>query len=107
MTAEPRPARGRFSLALLLTVGICVAILASLGTWQLQRLGWKERLIARIEALKIAPAEPLPVVLHRLADSVDVEYVRVQAACPDLERRPTIRLYAVRDGMIGYRVIAA
>jgi surfeit locus 1 family protein len=107
MRADARAGRARFSLALLLTVGVCVAILVGLGSWQLQRRVWKERLLARIEALKVAPAEPLPVVLHRLADQVDVEYVRVQAACPDLERLPTIRLYAVRNGVIGNRLIAA
>ncbi|HTK34795.1 MAG TPA: SURF1 family cytochrome oxidase biogenesis protein [Caulobacteraceae bacterium] len=108
MTFDPRPAPpGRFSLPLLLAVGVCVAILATLGTWQMQRRAWKEGLLARIEALKAAPAEPLDVVLRRLPDQVDVEYVRVQTACPDLETLPTLRLYTVRDGMSGYRLIAA
>ena len=78
-----------------------------LGVWQMQRKVWKEGLLARIEALKTAPAEPLEVVLRRVADRVDIEYVRVQAACPPLETLPTLRLYAVKDGMIGYRLIAA
>jgi surfeit locus 1 family protein len=108
MTFDPRPAPpGRFSLPLLLTVGICVAILVALGTWQMQRRAWKEGLLARIEALKVAPAEPLEVVLRRLPDQIDIEYVRVQAACPDIETLPTLRLYTVRDGMSGYRLIAA
>ncbi len=46
-------------------------------------------------------------MLHRLSDQVDVEYARVQTACPALERAPTVRLYAVREGVIGYRFIAA
>jgi len=106
MMFDPRPVRPRFSLALLLTVGVCVAILASLGTWQLHRLAWKEDLLARIAALRAAPAEPLDVVLRR-SPELDIEYVRVQAACPQLETLPTVRLYAVRNGAIGYRLIAA
>lgn len=39
---------------------VAFAILVSLGVWQLQRLAWKEALIARIEARIHQPAEPLP-----------------------------------------------
>jgi surfeit locus 1 family protein len=108
MSFDPRPASPRrFSLVLLLVVGVCVAILVALGTWQMQRRVWKEALLARIEALKAAPAEPLEVVLRRLPDQVDIEYVRVQAVCPNLETLATLRLYSVRNGMSGYRMIAA
>jgi surfeit locus 1 family protein len=108
MTFDPRPAPpARFSLVLLVAVGVCIAILVGLGAWQMQRRVWKLALLARIEALKAAPAEPLEVVLRRLPDQVDIEYVRAQAACPNLETLPTIRLYSVRDGMSGYRLIAA
>jgi surfeit locus 1 family protein len=37
-----------------------LALLVSLGTWQLQRLVWKRNLIARAEAQMMAPPEPLP-----------------------------------------------
>jgi surfeit locus 1 family protein len=37
-----------------------IAMLVSLGIWQLQRLAWKEALIARIEARAKAPPGPLP-----------------------------------------------
>lgn len=36
------------------------AILIGLGTWQLERLAWKEALLARVEARVHAPAVPLP-----------------------------------------------
>ena len=36
-----------------------LATLLSLGTWQMQRLAWKEALIARVEAA--AKAEPVPI----------------------------------------------
>lgn len=36
-----------------------LALLLALGTWQVQRLGWKNELIARIAAAEAAPAAPL------------------------------------------------
>jgi surfeit locus 1 family protein len=39
---------------------IALAILLGLGFWQLERLEWKEALIARVEARTAAPAVPLP-----------------------------------------------
>lgn len=107
MSAEAPVGRRRPSLWAGLLVLITVAILVGLGSWQIQRLGWKERLLARIAALRAAPAEPLEVVLRRLPDHLDAEFVRVQAACPDLEHLATVRLYALQDGQVGYRLIAA
>jgi surfeit locus 1 family protein len=37
----------------------------------------------------------------------DLDFVRVAFDCPDLERRPTLRLFSVRGGVAGYRLIAA
>lgn len=100
--------RGRpGGLAMKVAVAIALCILIGLGVWQLQRLAWKETLLAHVEALKTAPPEPLSVVAHRFSDGVDVDYVRVQADCPDLEARPYLRLHAVHDGVLGYRLIAA
>lgn len=39
---------------------LALALLISLGTWQLQRLAWKNDLTARVEARVDAPAIPLP-----------------------------------------------
>jgi surfeit locus 1 family protein len=39
---------------------VALAILVSLGTWQVQRLAWKTDLIARIETRTQPPAVPLP-----------------------------------------------
>jgi surfeit locus 1 family protein len=83
---------------------IGVAILVWLGFWQLQRLHWKENLLARIAALRDAPARPLEAVLRA---GGDMDYVRATVSCPDLERRPLLRMFGVRDGVAGYRLIAA
>ena len=39
---------------------VMVAILISLGVWQVHRLAWKERILARIAAAEVAPPVPLP-----------------------------------------------
>ncbi len=98
---------GRFSLALALSVAVALAILCGLGVWQLQRRVWKEDILARIAALKDAPPEPAEVVLRRLPEGLSADYLRVELDCPNLESTPTLRLYALKEGQIGDRVIAA
>jgi surfeit locus 1 family protein len=88
-------------------VTICLAILLSLGVWQVKRLAWKEGVLARIAALQIAPPEPLDVVLNRLGGRGEVDFVRVQTSCATLQQTPTIRLYSILDGVMGYRLITA
>lgn len=83
---------------------IGLSILIGLGVWQLQRLKWKEDLLARIAALQTAPAKPLETILSA---GGDMDYVRAVFSCPDLERRPLLRLFAVREGSAGYRLITA
>ena len=39
---------------------VMIAILLSLGFWQVRRLAWKERILARIAAAEAAPPIPLP-----------------------------------------------
>ncbi|MGR7996311.1 MULTISPECIES: SURF1 family protein [unclassified Xanthobacter] len=55
-------ATGR-ALVALLAVGVALAVLIGLGTWQLQRRAWKEDLLAQVEAR--AHAEPAPVPAPR------------------------------------------
>lgn len=85
---------------------VALTVLLALGTWQLERRVWKEDLLARIAALKDAPAEPLPVVMRRLAEGHDVEFTRVQAVCAELRPR-VVYLYALHDGAPGWRPVVA
>ena len=82
-------------------------LLCGLGVWQVQRLQWKTRLLARIAEAQSAPAEPLSAVLSRLEDKLDVDYVRVQFLCPGLTLTPTVRVYGVRENGPGRRVVTA
>lgn len=95
-----------FSKPLALAAAIALAILLSLGTWQLNRLGWKQDLMARIAALAGSPAQPLDVVLHRIEDGQDVEFTRVQVDCADPTPQ-TVQLYALHDGAPGWRPVLA
>ena len=55
----PRPRRGGVLVALLLGAALFFAGFVALGLWQLQRLAWKEALIARVErGLATAPVAP-------------------------------------------------
>lgn len=100
MTAEAR----KSPVALTVATAIALVILLGLGAWQLQRLKWKEGLLARIAALEAAPARPL---VPLLAGGADLDFVRVRVACPGLSTAPFIELYAIRDGQAGSRIISA
>lgn len=101
MTAE---ARRKAPLALTLATLVALAILLGLGAWQLQRLRWKEDLLARIAALEAAPARPLVPVL---AGGGDLDFVRVRVTCAGLATAPFVELYAIREGQAGSRIISA
>jgi surfeit locus 1 family protein len=104
------PTRGetptsRFPYILTLATAVALAILIGLGMWQVKRLHWKEGLIARIAALQSAPPRGLATALSGPLDSPELDFTRVVADCPDIETTPYLRLYAVRGGAGGYRII--
>ncbi len=77
------------------------AILLSLGTWQVQRLAWKEGILAEIEARLAADPTPVPLAASEAED----EYKRVTlAGTPTGEE-----LHVLASGTgagTGYRVIS-
>lgn len=89
-----------------LFVAVGVAVLCALGAWQVQRLHWKTALLARIAALQVAPAEPLAVVLNRLADGRPVDFSRVVTRCDGLGEREA-HLYGLRTDGPGWREVTA
>jgi surfeit locus 1 family protein len=105
--ATSEPTGRRFAVIPAAATAIGIVILIGLGVWQIQRLHWKEGLLARIAALQSAPPQPLGPVLSRAASGQDIDYVRVSATCPDIETAPYLRLYSVKDGYAGWRIIAA
>jgi surfeit locus 1 family protein len=104
--ASPKPP-AKFPVALTLITAVALAILVSLGVWQVKRLHWKEGLLAQIHALQSARPVPIRDALARVGAEQNVDYTRVQADCPDIETTPFLRLWAVPDERSGYRIITA
>lgn len=99
--------RSRFPVVMTACSAIALAILIGLGVWQVQRLHWKEGVLARIAALQSAPAQPLAVALARAGQGGDIEYTRVRADCPAIESTPFVKLFTPADGDGGYRIITS
>ena len=57
---------------------IGLAILVSLGVWQVKRLAWKEALLAQLAANAAAPAVDLPTAYNMSRAGSNVEFVRVK-----------------------------
>ena len=107
---RPEPAqgaRGGFPFGLTLAVAIALSILIGLGLWQLQRLKWKEGLLAHVAALRSAPAQPAEPVLDALAKGRDVDFTRVRLTCPGLAHAAFLQLYGLKDGEPGWRLVSA
>lgn len=104
--AQTGPGR-RFPVGLTLSVAVALVILLGLGTWQVERLAWKQDLLARIAALEAAPAQPAGPVLERLSRGEDVGFTRIRVTCPGLGSAPYLQLYSLRDGQAGTRLVSA
>lgn len=99
MTSEHRR---RFSWVLTVLSALALAVLISLGVWQVQRLQWKQDLIARAEAAAQLPPAPL----RHVADGPEAEFRRVIVQCPGLAGAPWVELQSIQDGEAGVRLIS-
>lgn len=79
-----------------------VAVLLALGTWQVQRLGWKTELIARIEARMAEKPVPLP---EQIDDPAAWEYRRVTMAGRFLHDREFLVGPRTMEGRAGYHMV--
>lgn len=96
------PASG-FPWALTLVTILCLAILLALGTWQVQRLAWKEALIATIDSRVTAAPVPLAEVETAAGAGQDIEYQPVAAAGTFLHDNEQF-FFATHDGQSGWYV---
>jgi surfeit locus 1 family protein len=104
--ASTPPKDRRFPIGLTIATLIAFAILCALGVWQVKRLAWKEDLLARIEVLKTAPAQPLAAVMARAEKGEDVAWTRVSVDCAADQPETLPLVYGVRDGDIVWRATA-
>lgn len=108
MTSEPRRRGLVGSVVTALIVLVCVAILVSLGVWQVQRLHWKEDLLRRVAAAQTATPQPIGPVLERLRKGEDVEWTRVSADClqpPPGDFAGQGARYGVSEGEVVWRAM--
>src|SRR4051812_5068071 len=104
---EPRAGHATatgFPVGLTIAVAIAFSILIALGIWQLERLKWKEALLAHVAQLEMSKAQALEYPLDALARGKDVEFTRVTVVCPGLANAPYLEVYDLRDGQAGVRL---
>ncbi|KQY86308.1 MULTISPECIES: SURF1 family protein [unclassified Brevundimonas] len=99
MTTEAT--RNRFPWGLTIVCALAVVLLASLGVWQVQRMQWKNGLIAEAEAAATHPPVPLPS-----GERTDLpEFQKVILDC-DFQANQRVELQTIHDGVPSVRLIA-
>ena len=92
----------RFPWGLTVVCALAFALLCSLGVWQVQRMQWKEGLIAEAEAAATQP--PVPVMqVYRPWN----EFRSVIIDCPGLATAPFVEMHTIENGEVGVRLISA
>ena len=86
-----------------LAILFSLAVLLSLGTWQVERLHWKEGLLADIAARRAAPPVPLADVEALQQAGTDIEYRRVSVS-GIFDHARERHFFATDQGQTGYYV---
>lgn len=80
-----------------------LAILLSLGTWQLQRLGWKNDLTVRMQARAAAAPVSLGDALTRHSAGEDIAFLPVRLTGRFLHEKE-LHFFTVEDSKMGRRI---
>ncbi|MFK4058973.1 SURF1 family protein [Brevundimonas sp. NPDC046655] len=100
MTSAARP---RFPIILTILAILLLGVLLALGVWQVQRMQWKEGLIAGAEAAAGQP--PLP--LEEALKLENPEFRRVLLTCRGLAAAPYVELQSIENSDAGVRLVSA
>src|SRR6478735_8743364 len=92
----------RFPWGLTIVCALAFALLCGLGVWQVQRLQWKEGLIAEAEAAATHPPVPVMEVYQPRN-----EFRSVIIDCPGLATAPFVEMHTIENGEAGVRLISA
>jgi len=92
----------RFPWILTLAVLPCLVLLIGLGVWQVQRLHWKEGLIAQADAAARAAPGPIDEILA----ASDPEFRKALIVCPGLPTAPFVELQTIHEEKVGVRLIS-
>ncbi|WP_029009739.1 SURF1 family protein [Azospirillum halopraeferens] len=79
-----------------------ILVMLALGTWQVQRLEWKNELISRVQERAALPPAPLPAALP---DPASFEFRPVTVTGRFLHDREMLTVARPRQGMAGYEVV--
>ncbi|WP_064686218.1 SURF1 family protein [Rhizobium bangladeshense] len=101
--AEHVMPRRRLPVITGMLVLIALAILISLGTWQLERLHWKEGLLADIATRQAAAPAPLSDIEAMAASGGDIEYRKVTATGRYINNKER-HFFATWRGQTGFYV---
>ena len=106
MTATAAPRRFRPSLWATLTTVPAVLVMLALGTWQVERLHWKEDLIRRVEQRLHAAPVPLPADIgDPSADPSAYEFRPVTVSGRFLNDKAMLLLARPHQGQAGYELL--
>ena len=94
----------RFPWGLTIVCATAFAVLCGLGVWQVQRMQWKNGLIAQAEASARALPEP-PAWVG--ADGDAAEFRRTSVGCPGLASAAYVELQTIQEGQPGVRLVSA
>lgn len=101
----------RFPWILTLLTVPALVLLIGLGVWQVERLKWKEGLIAAADAAAAKPPAPLADVLaeagHGAGRGAGLEFRKVLMVCRGLATAPYVELQTIHDGTPGVRLVSA
>lgn len=104
MTVRPAEPKGRrFPWAASIVALAVFAVLIGLGTWQVQRLQWKEELIATIEERVRQEPSPIAELHTRMPEDGALEYTPVMASGTFLHDRELF-FFATHQGQSGWFV---
>lgn len=92
------------TIIVLVAMAVGIAFLASLGTWQLQRLEWKEALISKTKSRASSPPVSLAEIETRWQKSHDVDYLPVLVS-GTFEHELEMYYYTTWKGRAGWNVI--
>ncbi len=100
MTSAARP---RFPIILTILAVLLLGVLLALGVWQVQRMQWKEGLIASAE---VAAGQP-PLPLEEALKLENPEFRRVLLTCRGLAAAPYVELQSIENSDAGVRLVSA
>ncbi|MDQ1154315.1 SURF1 family protein [Brevundimonas sp. SORGH_AS_0993] len=97
----------RFPWILTVLTAAALVLLIGLGVWQVERLKWKEGLIAAADAAGAQPPAPLETLLAGAEKGAGLEFRKALMTCRGLATAPFVELQTIHDGAPGVRLISA